>query len=128
MPPGQRRYEVQLASKSGPIDVFLIQDPTAVGSKSGAGSSAYAGAYAAHGAQLHTDPIAQGHRAAPLAHLHPFDAFHGAEMLKPFDLPLDAFSFEMKAEEGPADLYGLVEPGKVGAGSAPMDSLYNVFS
>ena len=29
MPPGQRRYEVQLSSKSGPIDVFLIQDPAA---------------------------------------------------------------------------------------------------
>lgn len=26
MPSGKRRYEVQLQSKTGPIDVFLIQD------------------------------------------------------------------------------------------------------
>lgn len=26
MPQGKRRYEVQLQSKTGPIDVFLIQD------------------------------------------------------------------------------------------------------
>ena len=26
MIPGKRRYEIQLSSKSGPIDVFLIQD------------------------------------------------------------------------------------------------------
>ena len=27
-------------------------------------------------------------------------------MLKHFDIPMDAFAFEMKADEGVADLYG----------------------
>lgn len=27
-------------------------------------------------------------------------------MLKHFDIPMDAFAFEMKADEGAADLYG----------------------
>lgn len=32
--------------------------------------------------------------------------FHASEMLKHFDIPLDAFTFEMKADEGAVDLYG----------------------
>ena len=93
MPPGQRRYEVQLSSKSGPIDVFLIQDPNA--------TSAASSAHHATESSLH-DP----------------SHFHAAEMLKPFDIPVDAFAFEMKADDGAADLYGL------GASGADM---YNVF-
>jgi len=92
MPPGQRRYEVQLSSKSGPIDVFLIQDPNATSTNSTA--------------------------SATETSLHDPSHFHTAEMLKPFDIPVDAFAFEMKADEGAADLYGL------GAAGADM---YNVF-
>jgi hypothetical protein len=93
MPPGQRRYEVQLSSKSGPIDVFLIQDPNTASSSSNS--------------------------KATEASLHDPSHFHSAEMLKPFDIPVDAFAFEMKADEGAADMYGL------GAAGADM---YNVFA
>lgn len=79
MAPGQRRYEVQLSSKSGPIDVFLIQDPTT--------------------------PTTNG-LPPKNTNTTPTTHFHAAEMLKHFDIPLDAFAFEMKAEEGAADLYG----------------------
>lgn len=88
MPPGQRRYEVQLSSKSGPIDVFLIQDPSGNGSSETAGitnSSATSTAAPSNSTATH---------------------FHAAEMLKHFDIPMDAFAFEMKADEGAADLYG----------------------
>lgn len=93
MPPGQRRYEVQLSSKSGPIDVFLIQDPNAANGVPNTNASE--------------------------SSLHDPSHFHSAEMLKPFDIPVDAFAFEMKADEGAADLYGL------GAAGADM---YNVFA
>lgn len=87
MPPGQRRYEVQLSSKSGPIDVFLIQDP-----KSNTNTSS-----------LNTTGNTQsGGNKNDKNTTH----FHAAEMLKHFDIPLDAFGFEMKADEGAADLYG----------------------
>lgn len=96
MAPGQRRYEVQLSSKSGPIDVFLIQDPNAANEATSSQAS--------NGANSES--------LADATH------FHTAEMLKPFDIPVDAFAFEMKADEGAADLYGL--------GGAAAD-VYNVF-
>lgn len=90
MPPGQRRYEVQLSSKSGPIDVFLIQDPTVTaGSANPTNSSA------------NTNNMPNTSRSGNSS-----THFHASEMLKHFDIPLDAFAFEMKADEGAADLYG----------------------
>lgn len=89
MPPGQRRYEVQLSSKSGPIDVFLIQDPITAGSNNTASNSSSA-----------NQPPNTSISSKNTHH------FHAAEMLKHFDIPMDAFAFEMKADEGAADLYG----------------------
>ena len=89
MPPGQRRYEVQLSSKSGPIDVFLIQDPNSTGSTENTG-----------GISNSTGTSAGSSSNSTATH------FHAAEMLKHFDIPMDAFAFEMKADEGVADLYG----------------------
>jgi hypothetical protein len=88
MPPGQRRYEVQLSSKSGPIDVFLIQDPTTTTANS------------TENLMSNTVP-----NSANIHNRNNTTHFHAAEMLKPFDIPMDAFAFEMKADEGAADLY-----------------------
>lgn len=88
MPPGQRRYEVQLSSKSGPIDVFLIQDPSACATTSP------------------TDPATLMSKTVNPHNRNSTTHFHAAEMLKHFDIPMDAFAFEMKADEGAADLYG----------------------
>lgn len=90
MPPGQRRYEVQLSSKSGPIDVFLIQDPAACSSATNSSESCI------------PNTVSNSHPNRT----HPTTHFHAAEMLKHFDIPMDAFAFEMKADEGAADLYG----------------------
>lgn len=89
MPPGQRRYEVQLSSKSGPIDVFLIQDPAACATTN-----------STENLMSNTVPNSNVNRSSATTH------FHAAEMLKHFDIPMDAFAFEMKADEGAADLYG----------------------
>ena len=89
MPPGQRRYEVQLSSKSGPIDVFLIQDPTSIVNNS-------------HSSASNSASSVTTTSNSSIKNTH----FHAAEMLKHFDIPMDAFAFEMKADEGVADLYG----------------------
>ena len=84
MPPGQRRYEVQLSSKSGPIDVFLIQDPVNNHTT-----------YNNNSNNSNTNNSKNTH-------------FHEAEMLKHFEIPpMESFGFEMKEDEGVADLYGL---------------------
>jgi hypothetical protein len=122
MPPGQRRFEVQLSSKSGPIDVFLIQDPNAAAALASS-SGEYNDQLAAVGQH------AYNHYASSSGNAQHYAGFHGAEILKPFDLPLDSFAFEMKAEEGPADLYGLVEGPKMGGGvNSGLEAMYNVFS
>jgi hypothetical protein len=92
MPPGQRRYEVQLSSKSGPIDVFLIQDPTS----NGTGIS---------NNNINNNTNTSNNNINNNTNKNTTH-FHAAEMLKHFDIPLDAFAFEMKADEGAADLYG----------------------
>lgn len=88
MPPGQRRYEVQLSSKSGPIDVFLIQEPTNTNNPSNS----------------HSNNHANNHQNIQTK--NSTTHFHASEMLKHFDIPMDAFTFEMKADEGAVDLYG----------------------
>ena len=90
MPPGQSRYEVQLSSKSGPIDVFLIQEPTS-------NSNHHASNNLNH---LSTTSASTKTGNKNTTH------FHASEMLKQFDIPMDAFTFEMKADEGAVDLYG----------------------
>ena len=88
MPPGQRRYEVQLSSKSGPIDVFLIQEPTNTNNP----------------VNSHSNNHANNHQNIQTK--NSTTHFHASEMLKHFDIPMDAFTFEMKADEGAVDLYG----------------------
>ena len=100
MPPGQRRYEVQLSSKSGPIDVFLIQDPAACATNNSADNN-----------NIMSNTITSNNNNTRHQHHHHRNGsntthFHAAEMLKHFDIPMDAFAFEMKADEGAADLYG----------------------
>ena len=91
MPPGQRRYEVQLSRKSGPIDVFLIQEPTNTNNPVNSHSNNHAAA-------------ANNHQNIQTK--NSTTHFHASEMLKHFDIPMDAFTFEMKADEGAVDLYG----------------------
>lgn len=79
-----------MSSKSGPIDVFLIQDPAACSTTT-------------------TNPSTNSNNNTNTSRSGPSSSsthFHAAEMLKHFDIPLDAFAFEMKADEGAADLYG----------------------
>lgn len=97
MPPGQRRYEVQLSSKSGPIDVFLIQEPNNNTSTNTTSTNNNNNNIHSHS---HHHPTASNTSNKNTTH------FHASEMLKHFDIPLDAFSFEMKADEGAVDLYG----------------------
>lgn len=124
MPPGQRRYEVQLSSKSGPIDVFLIQDPNGPVAAASTAEPDYSALD-----YPNTDPLGETRRPSSYAahdhvaitqqyHSHASHSLHTAEMLKPFDIPVDAFAFELKSDEGAADLYGL--------GTAGAD-VYNVF-
>lgn len=102
MPPGQRRYEVQLSSKSGPIDVFLIQDPVACSAINSANNN--------NNNNIMSDSITNNNdnRHQNQHHRNGSNTthFHAAEMLKHFDIPMNTFAFEMKADEGAADLYG----------------------
>ena len=95
MPPGQRRYEVQLSSKSGPIDVFLIQEPN---------TTTTATSTTSNNSNINSrhPPATTSNNKATTTTTH----FHASEMLKHFDIPMDAFTFEMKADEGAVDLYG----------------------
>jgi hypothetical protein len=78
MLPGRRRFEIQLSSKSGPIDVFLIQEAAATAS--------------AHDVNL-ADPLS-------------LDT-DGDLLLKPFDFaPTDPYVFGGDKGGGPADFYG----------------------
>ncbi len=79
MPPGQRRYEVQLSSKSGPIDVFLIQDPVTNNTHTINNN--------------HNNPTTVPNNSNKTSK-NTAHHFHAAEMLKHFDIPMDAFAFE----------------------------------
>lgn len=99
MPPGRRRYEIQLTSRSGPIDVFLIQDhPTA--------------------------PSATTAPAQPQADIVDSNLLIGGgqdeSLMKHFQLPSDPYNFEMKAGEGIADFYGFSD--MFGAGFMEQDA------
>lgn len=79
MAPGRRRHEIQLSSRAGPIDVFLIQDANEPSSE----------------ASMHSTHLAQ----------QPGDL--DETLLKHFDFPQDGgYNYELKADEGVHDLYG----------------------
>lgn len=90
MPSGRRRYEIQLTSRSGPIDVFLIQDQPLplTATNSVVTSSVPASEMAAESSLLAT---------------------HDDMLLKHFHLPSDPYNFELKPGEGIGDLYGFVD-------------------
>lgn len=105
MPPGQRRYEVQLSSKSGPIDVFLIQDPSTCAATTTASTTTDSNSLIPNTVNTHHHPN-HHHHGHNQNNRSNTTHFHASEMLKHFDIPMDAFAFEMKADEGAADLYG----------------------
>jgi hypothetical protein len=80
MLPGSRRFEIQLSSKTGPIDVFLIQDPSA--------------------------PTSTNHLVDPMS----VADTDGDLLMRPFDFaPTDNYVFDLKAPshtEAPTDYYG----------------------
>lgn len=89
MPPGRRRYEIQLTSRTGPIDVFLIQDnPT----------PPLAPVLPNHVASSALDDEGEG---TMLEGTTPDEM-----LLKHFQLPSDPYNFELKPGEGISDLYG----------------------
>lgn len=86
MPPGRRRYEIQLTSRSGPIDVFLIQDnPVASNALPPSGLDSLPTT------DMNDSELLTGHDDA---------------LLKHFQLPSDPYNFELKPGEGIGDLYG----------------------
>lgn len=99
MPPGRRRYEIQLTSRSGPIDVFLIQDHPAA------------------------PPTASVAPARPQPDIVDSNLLVGGgqdeSLMKHFQLPSDPYNFEMKAGEGIADFYGFSD--MFGAGFMEQD-------
>lgn len=83
MPPGRRRYEVQLSSRNGPIDVFLIQDANDHPSSESLQSN-----YECQGPTVGLDD----------------------GLMKHFEFPQEnAYNFELKPDEGVADLYAFDE-------------------
>lgn len=94
MPPGRRRYEIQLSSRSGPIDVYLIQDNPAGTSSIDPNPNS-------------TNTSGRGSNAT-LANQPPLDPTiitGGEEALKHFQLPSDPYHYELRPNEGIAHLY-----------------------
>lgn len=91
MPPGRRRYEIQLTSRAGPIDVFLIQDQPIVNNTAPRLDS------------LADSELLTGHEDV---------------LLKHFQLPSDPYNFELKPGEGIGDLYGFADMFGAGFGDA----------
>lgn len=87
MPPGRRRFEIQLSSRTGPIDVFLIQDANDHPSSD----------------SLHSNGVADGAGPDGLAMA---DGNLDESLLKHFDFPQESYNFELKPGEGIQDLYG----------------------
>lgn len=118
MPPGQRRYEVQLSSKSGPIDVFLIQDQNTNNTTN-------------NNEQNH--PNNNNNSTPTTLNNNNTTHFSESEIIRPFGISLDAFAFDMKNDEGASDIFGINggDSGGGGGGGGGNDNendVYNVFS
>lgn len=103
MPPGCRRYEIQLKSRSDePIEVFLIQEYLVASANNQHPPSA------AHHPNNNTsvlDPATDVTDTVSLLNgTVPEDA-----ILKHFHLPSDSYNFELKPGEGIGDLYGFAD-------------------
>lgn len=93
MPAGRRRYEVQLTSRSGPIDVFLILEAnTATAAEVSAENNTHT---------VISDPTA-GAIDRTSFFLRDFEE---DGLLQHFEFPSDPYNFEMKPGEGLAELY-----------------------
>lgn len=100
MPPGRRRYEIQLTSRTGPIDVFLIQDtPLTTPHRSAVEGAAPSAQQPPNSALTSTADINES------ALLVAADE----ALLKNFNLPSDPYTFELKNNEGISDLYGFTD-------------------
>ena len=96
MTPGRRRYEIQLTSRSGPIDVFLIQDNAIPAPAANANAS--------------TLPPSTALDSAPATDVNDGTLLAGEDvLLKHFQLPSDPYNFELKPGEGIGDLYGFAD-------------------
>lgn len=82
MPPGRRRFEIQLSSRTGPIDVFLIQD-----------------------ANEHPSSDALNQPTHSAVGMQETDLDEA--LLRHFEFPQESYNFEMKPNEGIHDLYTL---------------------
>ncbi len=102
MPPGRRRYEIQLASKSGPIDVFLIQDPHQQGQAQSTNSGA---SVPCHGSPAISSSFTK-RGAASSIHTGDASASGATGVKPPFEMSPDPYSFDLKGHEGTTDLYG----------------------
>lgn len=98
MPPGRRRYEIQLTSRTGPIEVFLIQD-TPIGTSQRPSAEGPAAQQPPNSALTSTADINES------ALLVAADE----ALLKNFNLPSDPYTFELKNNEGISDLYGFTD-------------------
>lgn len=85
MPPGRRRYEIQLSSRTGPIDVFLIQD-------------------------ANDHPSSEHSMHSSFDCNEPSLGLDDG-LLKHFEFPPEGanYNFELKPDEGVHDLYGFDE-------------------
>jgi len=100
--PGRRRYEIQLTSRSGPIDVFLIQD-TPSSTTISENRSAVAAPQPKGSLPVNNDDL--------LASTHLLMHHADPEIMKHFDLPGEGYNFELKPGE-------VVVGGGSGGGSA----------
>lgn len=80
MSPGKRRYEIQLSSKNGPIDVFIIQDINL---------------------QKEAEP--------DISVFGSFDSNPVNDTIKQLDFQSPMYDYELKDHEGPNDLYEMNE-------------------
>lgn len=117
MPPGRRRYEIQLTSRSGPIDVFLIQDNPAHSASYGkeAKGSIPSNSILVNNTLDSTTSVDLPETETmftAMPAVTPGHVGHTPEddtLLKHFQLPSDPYNFELKTGEGIADLYGFNE-------------------
>lgn len=102
MAPGRRRYEIQLTSRTGPIDVFLIQDSPVISNNTA--GSAITGLLSS--TALDSVPTTDVNDSTLLGG---GGGGHEENLLKHFQLPNDPYNFELKPGEGIGDLYGFVD-------------------
>jgi hypothetical protein len=116
MPSGERRYEIQLNSRSGPIDVFLIQDVPSTNSNNNCnthnhghghihGGMGESGIGVGGGGSNPHNNHSVGHGGELITGFGPVKEEGCCTHLKHFELPSDPYSFELRPGESLGDLY-----------------------